>query len=121
MARAQRARPAVGGCELRCGSESAGPPVLSRQGARAAGDAPRARPQRPSCALRVWKGVGAYHHAVGDAPGRFITAESAVRFCASRQVPTEEDLQSLATQAGFADVEVRLHEINIHLPRLDEF
>ena len=72
-------------------------------------------------ALSVWKGVGAYHHAVGDALARFISAESAVRFCASRQVPTEEDLQRLATQAGFADVEVRLHEINIHLPRLDEF
>jgi len=72
-------------------------------------------------ALSVWKGVGAYHHAVGDALARFISAESAVRFCASRQVPTAEDLQRLATQAGFADVEVRLHEINIHLPRLDEF
>ena len=72
-------------------------------------------------ALSVWKGVGAYHHAVGDALARFISAESAVRFRASRQVPTEEDLQRLATQAGFADVEVRLHEINIHLPRLDEF
>ena len=72
-------------------------------------------------ALSVWKGVGAYHHAVGDALARFISAESAVRFCASRQVPAEEDLQRLAAQAGFADVEVRLHEINIHLPRLDEF
>src|SRR6266852_9629005 len=72
-------------------------------------------------ALSVWKGVGAYHHAVGDALARFISAESAVRFRASRQVPTEEDLRRLATQAGFADVEVRLHDINIHLPRLDEF
>jgi ubiquinone/menaquinone biosynthesis C-methylase UbiE len=72
-------------------------------------------------ALSVWKGVGAYHHAVGDALARFISAESAVRFRASRQVPTAEDLQRLATQAGFADVDVRLHEINIHLPRLDEF
>ena len=72
-------------------------------------------------ALSLWKGVGAYHHAVGDALARFISAESAVRFCASRQVPTAEDLQRLATQAGFADVDVRLHEINIHLPRLDEF
>jgi ubiquinone/menaquinone biosynthesis C-methylase UbiE len=72
-------------------------------------------------ALSVWKGVGAYHHAVGDALARFISAESAVRFCASRQVPTAEDLQRLAAQAGFADVEVRLREINIHLPRLDEF
>jgi len=72
-------------------------------------------------ALSVWKGVGAYHEAVADALARFISAESAVYFCASRQVPTEEDLQRLAMQAEFADVEVRLHEINIHLPRLDEF
>jgi ubiquinone/menaquinone biosynthesis C-methylase UbiE len=72
-------------------------------------------------ALSVWRGVGAYHHAVGDALARFISAESAVRFRASRQVPTAEDLQRLATQAGFTDVDVRLHEINIHLPRLDEF
>src|SRR5262249_55507945 len=71
-------------------------------------------------ALSVWKGVGAYREAVGDSLARLISAESASRFCASRQVPTEEDLR-LATRAGFSDVQVRVDRIDIHLPRLDEF
>jgi SAM-dependent methyltransferase len=72
-------------------------------------------------AVSVWTGVGAYHEAVGDALARFISAESAARFRASRQVPTKEDLRRLATQAGFSDVEVRVHTLDIHLPRIDEF
>jgi ubiquinone/menaquinone biosynthesis C-methylase UbiE len=72
-------------------------------------------------ALSVWKGVGAYHQAVGDALARFISAEAGARFCASRQVPTKEDLQRLATEAGFADVEVRIDRIDIRLPPIDEF
>jgi len=72
-------------------------------------------------AVSVWNGVGAYHEAVGDALARFISAESAARFCASRQVPTKDDLQRLATQAGFSYVEVRVHTLHIHLPRIHEF
>jgi ubiquinone/menaquinone biosynthesis C-methylase UbiE len=72
-------------------------------------------------ALSVWKGVGAYHQAVGDALARFISAEAAARFCASRQVPTKEDLQRLATEGSFANVEVRIDRIDIHLPRIAEF
>jgi ubiquinone/menaquinone biosynthesis C-methylase UbiE len=72
-------------------------------------------------ALSVWKGVGAYHQAAGDALAQFISAEAAARFCASRQVPTKEDLQRLATEAGFANVEVRIDRIDIHLPRIAEF
>src|SRR4029450_1859854 len=60
-------------------------------------------------ALSVWKGVGAYHQAAGDALAQFISAEAAARSCASRQVPTKEDLQRLATEAGFADVVVRVN------------
>jgi hypothetical protein len=74
-----------------------------------------------SLALSVWKGVGAYHQAVGDALARFISAEAAARFCASRQVPTKEDLQRLATEGSFANVEVRIDRIDIHLPRIAEF
>jgi ubiquinone/menaquinone biosynthesis C-methylase UbiE len=72
-------------------------------------------------ALSVWKGIGAYHQAVGDALARFISTEAGARFCASRQVPTKEDLQRLATEAGFADVEVRIDRIDIRLPPIDEF
>ena len=49
------------------------------------------------------------------------STEAGARFCASRQVPTKEDLQRLATEAGFADVEVRIDRIDIHLPRIAEF
>jgi ubiquinone/menaquinone biosynthesis C-methylase UbiE len=72
-------------------------------------------------ALSVWNGVGAYHEAVGAALARFISTETAISFRASRQVPTKEDLHRLATQAGFCDVEVNVHRIDTHLPRLGEF
>src|SRR4029450_801552 len=35
-------------------------------------------------ALSVWKGVGAYHQAAGDALAQFISAEGAAGFCAAR-------------------------------------
>jgi ubiquinone/menaquinone biosynthesis C-methylase UbiE len=72
-------------------------------------------------ALSVWNGAGAYHRAVGDALARFISTETAARFCASRQGPSKEDLQRLATEAGFSDVEVHIDRIDIHLPHIDEF
>ena len=72
-------------------------------------------------ALSVWRGVGAYHQAVSDALSRFIATEAGARFCASRQVPTKEELQRLATEAGFADVEVRIDRIDIRLPPIHEF
>jgi ubiquinone/menaquinone biosynthesis C-methylase UbiE len=72
-------------------------------------------------ALSVWKGVGAYHAAVGAALARAISSDAAIRFCASRQVPTGEDLQRLATQAGFCDVEVRLNRLDIQMPHIAEF
>jgi hypothetical protein len=47
--------------------------------------------------------------------------EAAVRFNASRQAPAAEELQRLATEAGFSAIEVRVSRINVHLPRLDKF
>jgi hypothetical protein len=72
-------------------------------------------------ALSVWTGVKAYHAAVGAALVRSISTDAAVRFCASRQVPSKENLQRLATQAGFSHVAVRMHALDIHLPRINEF
>jgi ubiquinone/menaquinone biosynthesis C-methylase UbiE len=72
-------------------------------------------------ALSVWNSVGLYNSAIGDALTRFMGAEPAVRFNASRQVPTGEELRGLALEAGFSAVEVRVSQINIHLPRLDKF
>src|SRR5262249_16418809 len=58
-------------------------------------------------ALAVWAGTGPYQSAVGDALARFVSDEAAVGFCASRRVPASEELQRLATDAGFSAVEVR--------------
>ena len=72
-------------------------------------------------ALSVWNSTGPYNSAVGEALARFVSNKVAVRFCASRQAPTKEQLQCLATKAGFSAVEVRVDRINVHLPRLDKF
>jgi len=72
-------------------------------------------------ALSVWTGVGPYHAAVVAALQQAISTDAAIRFCASRQVPTKEDLQRLATQAGFCDVEVRVNRLDIYMPHIAEF
>jgi SAM-dependent methyltransferase len=72
-------------------------------------------------ALSVWTGAGIYNSAVGEALKRFMCEEAAVRFCASRHVPAEEELRRLATEVRFSDVEVRVSRIKVHLPRLDKF
>src|SRR5262249_389424 len=46
---------------------------------------------------------------------------AATKFCSSRQVPTRDELYRLATDTGFADVEVHVTRLDIHLPRLDQF
>ena len=72
-------------------------------------------------ALSVWNGIGLYNSAVGEALTRFVSDEAALQFCASRQVPTKEELQRLATEAGFGAANVRVSCINVHLPRPDKF
>jgi ubiquinone/menaquinone biosynthesis C-methylase UbiE len=72
-------------------------------------------------ALSVWHSTGLYNSAVGEALARFVGNETAVRFSSSRQAPTAEELQRLAMEASFSDIEVRISRINVHLPRLDKF
>ena len=72
-------------------------------------------------ALSVWTGIGPYHGAVGEVLARLVGDAASIKFCSSRQVPTKEELQLLATQAGFSDVEVRVSRLDIHLPAPDEF
>ena len=72
-------------------------------------------------ALSVWSGIGIYNSAVIDALARFAGEDTARRFRASRNVPAPEELERLATAAGFAQVSVRVSRMNIHLPRLDQF
>jgi ubiquinone/menaquinone biosynthesis C-methylase UbiE len=72
-------------------------------------------------ALSVWNSTGLYNNAVGNALARLVSSEVADRFNASRQSPPAKDLQSLAIEAGFSAVEVRVSQIDVHLPRLDKF
>jgi hypothetical protein len=62
---------------------------------------------RGRLALSVWTGIGPYHGAVGNALAQFIDSTAAAKFCSSRQVPSKDELQRLAMDAGFCDVEVR--------------
>ena len=74
-------------------------------------------------ALRVWdtNSLGVYTAAVCAALDQFVGHEVATRFTASRKSPTADELQHLATEAGFSAVKVSISRINIHLPRLDKF
>jgi SAM-dependent methyltransferase len=72
-------------------------------------------------ALSVWIGIGPYHGAVGEALARYVGNAAATKFCASRQVPAKEELQRVASDAGFSDVEVRVRRLDLHLPHLDQF
>jgi ubiquinone/menaquinone biosynthesis C-methylase UbiE len=72
-------------------------------------------------ALSVWTNAGLYNSAVGGALAQFVGNETAVRFCASRQAPTREEIQRLAREAGFSAVEVGICRIKASLPRLDRF
>ena len=69
-------------------------------------------------ALSVWTSAGLYNSAVGEALAQFVGNETAVRFCASRQAPTKEELQRLPTEAGFSAVDVRVSRINVATSRV---
>jgi ubiquinone/menaquinone biosynthesis C-methylase UbiE len=72
-------------------------------------------------ALSVWNSTGSYNSAVGDALAKYVSSETAVRFCASRQAPSRDELQRLAADADFSAIAVNVHRIDVHLPRLDTF
>jgi ubiquinone/menaquinone biosynthesis C-methylase UbiE len=73
-------------------------------------------------ALSVWNSLGLYNSAVGEALAQFVGNEIAVQFLTSRrQAPAREELQRLATEAGFPGADVHIGRINVHLPHLDQF
>jgi ubiquinone/menaquinone biosynthesis C-methylase UbiE len=72
-------------------------------------------------ALSVWTGVGPYHSAVGEALVRFVGEDTAASFCASRKVSGKEELERLATTAGWSEVNVEVRQLHVHLPVVDRF
>jgi ubiquinone/menaquinone biosynthesis C-methylase UbiE len=72
-------------------------------------------------ALSVWSSAGLYNSAVATALERFVDADTASRFRASRNAPGKAEIEGLARSAGFDDVTVRISRMSIHLSRVDRF
>ena len=70
----------------------------------------------------VWKSMGPYNGAVGDALEQFAGPEAATRFRASRTgVPDGAALRRLFNEAGFREVEIRTSTMAVHLPAVETF
>ena len=72
-------------------------------------------------ALSVWKNAGIYNGAVGQALAEFLGPDVAGRFCASRDVPSVDEIRRLVGSAGFVDVDVTVKTLEIQLPPVDDF
>lgn len=71
--------------------------------------------------LSVWKTAGPYNIAVGEALERYVGAETAIKYRASRVVPDAEELRCLLVEAGFRAVHIRPSVMTIRLPPVEEF
>ena len=78
--------------------------------------APRGR-----VAISVWRTAGVYNAAVGKVLGQRIGKDVAARFCASREVPGDEELLRLAAAGGFRDVALQAQRMIVRLPSLERF
>jgi ubiquinone/menaquinone biosynthesis C-methylase UbiE len=102
--------------------------VLCQQGLQFFPDKPSALREihrvlvpRGRLVLSVWKSPGAYNLAVAEALERYVNAETAKRFYASRNVPAADELQRLLDEAGFREAQVRPSTMNVRLPPMDSF
>jgi SAM-dependent methyltransferase len=78
--------------------------------------APRGR-----LAVSVWRSTGVYNSAVGAALRQHIGADVGSRFCASRNVPSDEELRRFAVAAGFQDVTLHAQRMTVRLPPPQDF
>ena len=70
-------------------------------------------------AISVWRTTGVYNSAVGKALRQHIGMDVASRFCASRDVPADEELLRLAVAAGFQHVMLDVQRMIVRLPSLE--
>ncbi|HET7526629.1 MAG TPA: methyltransferase domain-containing protein [Burkholderiaceae bacterium] len=78
--------------------------------------APRGR-----LAMSVWRSTGVYNAAVGKALKQHVSVGVGSRFCASRDVPGEEELCRLALAAGFQGVTLHVQRMTVRLPPPQDF
>jgi SAM-dependent methyltransferase len=78
--------------------------------------APRGR-----LAVSVWRSTGVYNAAVGTALRQHIGADVGSRFCASRNVPSDEEMRRFARAAGFKDVTLHVQTMTVRLPPPQDF
>jgi SAM-dependent methyltransferase len=71
--------------------------------------------------LSVWKSVGPYNAAVGDALEQHVGTQTATTYRASRVVPDAEELHRLLVEAGFRDVHIRPSTMTVRLPPIEVF
>jgi len=76
---------------------------------------------RGRLAISVWRSAGVYNSAVGNALKQHISVDAGSRFCASRDVPGEEDLRRFAVAAGFQDVTLHVQRMTVRLPSPQDF
>ena len=72
-------------------------------------------------ALSVWNSVGLYNKAVGDALAQYVSEHVASRFLASRRAPGRDELERLAAETGFTNIELRVVRMDVRLPKLHGF
>lgn len=72
-------------------------------------------------AISVWNSVGLYNAAVGNALAQLFGDGMASRFLASRRAPRGEELNALASEAGFSKITLTVARMDIHLPAVAMF
>jgi len=76
---------------------------------------------RGRLAISVWRSTGVYNVAVGKALSQHMGVDVGSRFCASRDVPGDEELRHFAVAAGFHDVTLHVQRMMVRLPSLRDF
>jgi SAM-dependent methyltransferase len=72
-------------------------------------------------AVSVWRATGIYNAAVGDALREMAGDDTRRRFCASRDVPSHEELASLIAATPFRQTQLRVQRLTVRLPCLEDF
>jgi ubiquinone/menaquinone biosynthesis C-methylase UbiE len=71
--------------------------------------------------LSVWRATGIYNAAVGDALREMVGEEAGRRFCASRDVPSHEELARLIAATPFSQTQLRVQRMTVRMPSLEDF